>query len=243
MKCVIREKRKAVTAMITIAAWSLIFFTQGSGKAILLIRLLLIMFLFAAGNSLPRQPLILCATAAIRASRARDTGSFMLDVGRGHLLLRVHAALLARPAPRRPPALLRNRPFRVNTAASTASRRAATARKRFAVGTKTLLLVSTVLSFFFFTNLLLGFGLFDQVLFENPGVAGVCAEDGIGDVADKGDETDAKVEHNVKVHAVLERGREAAIDFGAVLDDEVSEEEVDGVANTRERERLVSSVR
>lgn len=121
-------------------------------------------------------------------------------------------------------------------------RRAAAARKRLAVRTETLLLVTAVFSFFFFTDLLLGFGLFYQVFLENPGVAGVGTEDGVGDVADKGNETDTKVEYNVKVHAVLERGREAAVDFGAVFYDKVSEEEVDGVADTEERERLVNNL-
>ena len=66
---------------------------------------------------------------------------------------------------------------------------------------------------------------------QQGGVAGVGAEQGVGDVADDGDETDGKVESDVGHHAGAQSGGEAALDLCAGLDDHEGHEGVEEVAD------------
>ena len=82
---------------------------------------------------------------------------------------------------------------------------------------------------------LLCLGLFDEVLLEQPGVARVGAEDGVSNVTNKGNKTNTKVEHDVKVHAVLEGLGKAALNVTARRNHAVGKKEVDDIADARER--------
>lgn len=74
----------------------------------------------------------------------------------------------------------------------------------------------------------------DEILLENPCIARVCTEDGIGDIAEEGDETEAEVKYHVEVHPRQDGRRETAFDLGTRPDKHPSKEEIDEVADTRE---------
>lgn len=79
---------------------------------------------------------------------------------------------------------------------------------------------------------LLGQGLLDQVLLQQPGVARVGLEDGVGNVAQEGHEAHGKVHCDVEHHAGLQRGRQAALDLlGLAEDEEVGHEAVEHISN------------
>ena len=52
---------------------------------------------------------------------------------------------------------------------------------------------------------------------EEPGVASVCSINRIDDVADDGNQTDRKVEHDVGNHFGVESGRQTTVDLGSLL--------------------------
>lgn len=79
---------------------------------------------------------------------------------------------------------------------------------------------------------LLGLVLVVEVFFQHADVLGVCFPIGIGNVAEDGDDADAKVDADVEQHGDEDGGGEATVDFGAAPYKQESEEGIHYVTGT-----------
>lgn len=83
------------------------------------------------------------------------------------------------------------------------------------------------------------FHLFGQVHLEQPSVPSVCSEDGVRNIAEQRNQTQAEVEHDVEHHPRSESRRQATVDFLTRFDYHQGHEAVDEVANAEAAVSLV----
>jgi len=78
------------------------------------------------------------------------------------------------------------------------------------------------------------FHLFGQVHLEQPSVPSVCSEDGVRNIAEQRNQTQAEVEHDVEHHPRSESRRQATVDLLTRFDHHQGHETVDEVADDRD---------